>query len=243
MANEHYINIDSTKVPIKLKRERRSSVRYSISKKSINLTLPKFYSQNQIQTEYHKIYAWAKIQFAKNPGILERFRQRGYKQGDNFDIYGQTFILDFSREERKGLSAEIDDNIVCIKYPDDLSQTDLNASLSSLFSRLFSKHFHPSISEKLHHYNDTYFQEEIKSLRLKNNQSNWGSCSSNKNINLSSRLLFAPTEVLDYVIVHELAHLKEMNHSTRFWQIVESVMPDYKSKDVWLTKHGHHLKF
>jgi predicted metal-dependent hydrolase len=78
---------------------------------------------------------------------------------------------------------------------------------------------------------------------LKNNQSNWGSCSSKRNINLSSRLLFAPEKVLDYVIVHELSHLKEMNHSKKFWDIVASVMPDYKKMETWLSKNGDKLKF
>ena len=59
----------------------------------------------------------------------------------------------------------------------------------------------------------------IKGIFLKYNHSNWGSCSHNGNINLSTRLLFAPEAVQDYVIVHELAHLVEPNHSDRFWAL------------------------
>ena len=66
---------------------------------------------------------------------------------------------------------------------------------------------------------------------------------SKRNINLSSRLLFAPRDVLDYVIIHELSHLKEMNHSPRFWKIVENVMPNYLEKERWLTNFGNTLRF
>jgi len=63
------------------------------------------------------------------------------------------------------------------------------------------------------------------------------------NINLSTRLLFAPPPVIDYVIIHELTHLIEMNHSSKFWNIVKSIMPDYKQKEKWLKKNGKFCDF
>ncbi|HRI62460.1 MAG TPA: M48 family metallopeptidase, partial [Saprospiraceae bacterium] len=74
----------------------------------------------------------------------------------------------------------------------------------------------------------------IKSVNLKYNHSNWGSCSAHNNVNLSTRLLFAPQDVQDYVILHELAHLVELNHSDRFWSLVQGYMPDYREKEKWL---------
>jgi len=66
------------------------------------------------------------------------------------------------------------------------------------------------------------------SIKISNAKSRWGSCSANKDISYSWRLIMADEDAVDYVIVHELAHLLEMNHSQRFWTIVESVTPDYK---------------
>jgi len=65
-------------------------------------------------------------------------------------------------------------------------------------------------------------------LTLSNAQSRWGSCSSRGDLRLNWRLLQAPPHIINYVICHELAHLKEMNHSARFWAIVEQLFPDYK---------------
>ena len=69
----------------------------------------------------------------------------------------------------------------------------------------------------------------------------WGSCSTKKNINFSWRLAMADDEVIDYVVVHELAHLKEMNHSKKFWAIVESMIPDYKKCKKQLKELQHRL--
>lgn len=67
-------------------------------------------------------------------------------------------------------------------------------------------------------------------VRINSAKTRWGSCSARKNINYSWRLLMAADDVIDYVVVHELSHLTEMNHSPRFWAIVEKVLPDYQSR-------------
>ncbi|MDO4458510.1 MAG: M48 family metallopeptidase [Clostridia bacterium] len=64
----------------------------------------------------------------------------------------------------------------------------------------------------------------------------WGSCTDKRHINISLYLMLYPEEAIDYVIVHEIAHLKELNHSKKFWSIVESVFPDYKERRQMLTK-------
>jgi predicted metal-dependent hydrolase len=68
-------------------------------------------------------------------------------------------------------------------------------------------------------------------LFLSNARSRWGSCNSRKEIRLNWRLLQAPPHIINYVVCHELAHLKEMNHSAKFWAVVASIFPDYKAAE------------
>ncbi|OGC59334.1 hypothetical protein A3A70_02745 [candidate division WWE3 bacterium RIFCSPLOWO2_01_FULL_42_11] len=81
----------------------------------------------------------------------------------------------------------------------------------------------------------------IKGLKLSNARMKWGSCSRDGNIRLTWRLIMAPPEIIDYVIVHELAHITHHNHSQDFWSLVESFIPDYKVHRKWLKYNGHLL--
>ncbi len=75
-------------------------------------------------------------------------------------------------------------------------------------------------------------------LTVRCQKSKWGSCSGKGNLSFNCLLLLAPPEVLDYVVVHELCHLLEMNHSPRFWALVESILPDCAERRRWLREHG-----
>lgn len=81
----------------------------------------------------------------------------------------------------------------------------------------------------------------FNTLRITSAQKRWGSCSTKGNISITWRLIMAPPHVIDYVIVHELAHLTHMNHSRRFWAKVKKHLPEHKEAKKWLVDHGHIL--
>ena len=78
-------------------------------------------------------------------------------------------------------------------------------------------------------------------ITIKNQKTRWGSCSSKGNLNFNCLLMLTPDKVRDYVVIHELCHLKQMNHSKMFWAEVEKVMPDYKVYRQWLSQNGNML--
>jgi predicted metal-dependent hydrolase len=86
-------------------------------------------------------------------------------------------------------------------------------------------------------------QMEIKKLVVRNQKSRWGSCSHNGTISLNWRLIQLPPEVRDYIIVHELMHLRELNHSPRYWAEVEKVFPAYRAAEDWLKENSGQVGF
>lgn len=78
----------------------------------------------------------------------------------------------------------------------------------------------------------------VANIRISHASRRWGSCSAKKNLNFSWRLMLAPSEIIDYIIIHELAHTLQMNHSEKYWGIVEKLMPDYREHEKWLRKNS-----
>lgn len=76
-------------------------------------------------------------------------------------------------------------------------------------------------------------------IRIGNQRTRWGSCSSKGTISYNWRLILMPEDIMDYVVVHELCHLVEMNHSSRFWGLVAGMIPDYVARRTWLKQHGN----
>lgn len=98
--------------------------------------------------------------------------------------------------------------------------------------------FYKEIAFKYINDRSKYFAEllwvEFKNIIIKNHKTKWGSCSSKWNLNFNFRIIMAPCEIIDYLIIHEICHLKEMNHSDKFWNLVSSLMPNYKINRSWL---------
>jgi len=85
------------------------------------------------------------------------------------------------------------------------------------------------VTERVHHYNKIY-NFKVGRISVKNQKSRWGSCSSKGNLNFNFSLVNLPLELADYIVVHELCHIKELNHGKKFWELVAVAMPDYKTR-------------
>ena len=121
--------------------------------------------------------------------------------------------------------------LAALPKADKLSEEEL-AELKKRARRVFlarTAYFAPVVGV-------SYSRISIRSQRTK-----WGSCSARGGLNFNCLLLLAPAEVLDYVVVHELCHRLEMNHSPRFWAEVERVLPDYAASRRWLRQNGGSL--
>lgn len=229
----YFLDIDGTKVPLRIIEERRNGARVALGGTHVILRVPKvpfFGSGVDKHVEWAK--NWLRQLKAQKPHVLDKYLQlKKYYDGDIFVIGQQNFLLDISKVERESGYIKLQsEGVLKLELPNNIGY-DEQKLIKSLLIKFGQKYFLPEIIKKVKYYNDTYFQMPINSVRLKYNKSNWGSCSTGKNLNFSVRLFFAPDDVIDYVVIHELAHLIEMNHSDKFWKIVSNVMPTYVEKE------------
>jgi len=235
------LEVNGVKYLIKIFYEDRQNSSVSIGKKSVNIRIPLSLNREEQFRSIIKMKKWAKEKLEKSPPKKEKVKE--YADGELLKIGDAEYKLNISFAAKQSSSARLHDNIIYLRISSDLPKNVQNNHISSLLSRIVAKKKIPFLKEKLNALNESHFKQKINKVFFKNHKSKWGSCSANGNINISTRLLFAPDDVLDYICIHELAHLIEHNHSDSFWALVEKVMPDYKEKEKWLKEQGDNVEF
>ena len=169
----------------------------------------------------------------KIAAMKESLRPMPLKNGDTVRVEGTPRVVSITRGQP---SVQLNENSFIITAPDpddaDAVRAQAQAYLSALaLARIRSRiaHYQPLIGV-------TFNRVTIRAQR-----SRWGSCSSKNNLNFNWKLILAPEQCLDYVVIHELCHLIEFNHSTRFWNLVEAQMKDYRVWKDWLKINGKAL--
>jgi len=233
----HVIQVAGLDLPVDITIERRNGARYGITGKRITLRLPIGVEKEELWRHIGELQAWVDQTFVKKPKLREYFAPAIWQTGDMLVVGIRTYTLLFTTAPQATSTARIQGNTILLNLNEGLTVTARSKTIKTLLSRTVARDFSPEITRRVLDWNERTVRRPIKSVNLKYNHSNWGSCSSKSNINLSTRLLFAPEEVQDYVILHELAHLVEPNHADRFWALVEKYMPDYQQKEAWLKQN------
>lgn len=231
------LSINSTLYKVNIITENRKNSRVSITKTGINIRLTKYLTEIQRKEQIRSFLSWAENTIIKkNISFPNKYRE--FKNGDTLKIYDKTIVLEILESKKQSVSGKINQEKLTASLPNNLKNEERQKYMSKIVSRLLAKNYKTKISAKLHAFNKTYNFGEINQIRLKNNSTNWGSCSSKNNINVSIRLLLAPEYVVDYVLIHELCHLQHRNHSQNFWNLVEHCCPAYKEAEHWLKKNS-----
>lgn len=153
-----------------------------------------------------------------------------YVFGELFLYLGNAYPLEIVKRQRKPLLLEESFRLAAAKQGD--------AKL--VFERWYRAQAKQILTERVRLYAGQHGLQ-YKKIGITSARTRWGSCSANGSLNFSWRLILAPLAVVDYVVVHELAHTVFHNHSQRFWKKVEAIMPDYKERRKWLQKDGRQL--
>ncbi len=153
-----------------------------------------------------------------------------YAAGELFTYLGSVYPLEIVKGQKKPLLLDGQFKLA--------EAAQGNARLA--FEHWYRTQAKQILTERVRLYAGQYgFQ--YRKIGITSARTRWGSCSADGSLNFSWRLVMAPAEVVDYVVVHELAHTVFHNHSRRFWKRVEKIMPDYKERRKWLRKDGRQL--
>ncbi len=239
------IQVKEKTVPVLAYFEKRRDVRFGMTRKGVTLRMPTNFPQKDVPTQLAKLEIWVGEVVEKKPdlGKLIFASENKYETGHEITVGDRKYLLNVVTEERETHAAKLENGTVFLKISSKSAEKQTEKAIKQLLSRVVAADFQAEITRRVLDLNKKHFNQPIRSVNLKYNHSNWGSCSSKSNVNLSTKLLFAPPEVQDYVIVHELAHLIEMNHSDRFWAHVAKADPHYLDKEKWLKKHGKECDF
>lgn len=236
-AVKRIIQVGGTTLPVSVAFDLASGHRYSISTRSVRMRLPVLCNEAHLQEHLLRCSDWVAETLESRPDLKQAFLGKQYRQGDILKVGLRKYFLDFSEKVKATNTAKLIGDTISLEINPELGAWQRSRVIKTLLSRVVARDFQDEVTHRVQFWNDRTFRQPIKQISLKYNHSNWGSCSARGNLNLSTRLLFAPADVQDYVILHELAHLIELNHSDRFWALVERHMPDYRKKEAWLKKN------
>ncbi len=226
LQNTYFIELGETHLPIQIKKHRTARkliVRYQPLTKSITLTLPQRVSIKQGLHFVNEKREWILRQMS------EHLAPSPFCDGQIISVLGKNIRL-----EHVGGRGLVSEGEGVLQVHGDME----------FMERRVQKWLLQKARSEIITLAESFSRQlcvKVKNISLRDTSSRWGSCSADGNLSFSWRLVFAPYEVMSYVVAHEVAHLREHNHSPIFWKLVESICPEYEIWEKWLKKNGKML--
>lgn len=157
-----------------------------------------------------------------------------YQSGDVFLYLGMEYVLSIKAAGRKRMElAKKEEERLLLLYTVSFETKGIERQIKEWYKKQAEEY----ITKQVEYYAQM-IPGKYESITMENRKGRWGSCSSKGGLTFNWRLMMAPPEIIDYVVVHELCHLEHMDHSPSYWRAVESVLPDYKLRKEWLKENG-----
>jgi len=218
--------------------QKAKRMRLSIkSNGELTLVLPRFVPEIAGKAFVQANRLWIKRHQDKLALKVSDFQQYEFITGTGLVFFDQKkYTIKIIRALNSKPTYVLEADKLSLKVPHKNSQE----SIKSLIEKFYRDQAREYLSARSQHF-ATWLGTDFNELRIKNTKSRWGSCSSKKNLNYNWRIMMAPKEVIDYLVIHEVCHLKQMNHSAKFWALVESLDPDFKIHKKWLRDNQERL--
>lgn len=210
------------------RRKNNKYVRISVTRKgAVRVSVPWHYPNKFIPGVIKRYDAWILKQLAESkksnlPGPWQ------YSEGSTLPFLGKEYVVRYGFHSNGNAHLRLQENTARIELPAEYRHAMNKEGIDAFILGWYRHQAHRYIPRRTEQL-AAKMGVRYAALRLKDLRSRWGSCSEQKNINFNIRLMMLPKRVVDYVIIHELAHLRELNHSRRFWNLVARYCPQYQS--------------
>jgi hypothetical protein len=214
--------------------DRTKSATIKVEDGIVVVVVPRLLTQERIKKLLDDKKLWIKQKIALHPQ-MKIMHEKQYVSGEAFSYLGRNYRLKVTEGELATI--KLVQGRLTISAPQGPSQSKLiKGALTSWFRRRAEL----KLREKIIRYSPIV-GVETNGYKVKSFQSRWGSCTPRGRVDFNWKIIMAPNRVVDYVVVHELCHLKQHDHSPQFWKLVESIMPDYAESKEWLRVNGASL--
>lgn len=234
MENSHELNTFNYKIF----RKKRKTIGIKITNKGeVIVTSPFGISNKTIENIIKKKSSWilSKLNIIKGEKLGEK---TSLKNGYKLLYLGIQLKLELIYKKTDNCNFIIDDGSFKVYFN---SNIELDGdTIKKHVIDIYKKQAKKVLMERTEVYSKLINVNPLK-VTIKSQKTLWGSCSSKRNINYNYKIIMAPIEVVDYIVVHELCHLVHMNHSRQYWNVVQSILPDYKIRRQWLKDNGFKL--
>ena len=215
-------------------KKRKKTISLQLKKDgSIVIHAPRRVSEREIDLFFHSKKDWLQKKIVESQVKRAESDTKYFTSGEIFYYLGSPYplIVDDSKKSSEGLTFSSHQFILAGVHAHQAE---------ALFVTWYKEKAREYIEERVRHYSGV-LKLYPALVRIGNARSRWGSCSYKNHLSFTWRLIMAPHAVVDYVVIHELAHIKEKNHSNRFWNLVEEIIPDYGTYRKWLRQKGQLL--
>jgi len=224
----NFLEVGGRKIPLAMIRNPRAR-RYLLRLRpdgSARVTIPRHGSITEGRRFAERNTEWVAGQLEKL--AAQPVKSKEWLPGTEILFHGELVKLEAGTHENSG-TIQIGGEVVRLSN----TGADLRPQIVKHLRKLAAVEFPPRVLELAEAHRVT-----VRRVTVRNQRSRWGSCSRRGTISLNWRLIQTPPYVRDYIILHELMHLRQMNHSARFWREVEDVCPDYQTAEHWLKQHS-----
>lgn len=226
------LTANAVQLSVEVVRGPNKHARAVIKNSAVTIKIPYKMNERKAEQIAEELYQRVKRSIIRHPERYanNKYAYIGFADGDRVDVLGSAFEIHINNAQISSTRAQLKQGRIEISVPAHYDSTSSRIAASKLARLIISRTVEPQLRSIVETINAQHFNAKIGKVKVRTGTSKWGSCSPNNNISLNFKLLFLPKEYLESVIVHELAHTRQRNHSERFWGIVYNVMPDYKQR-------------